>query len=74
MKTMITISLSLFLIAMCAASSARPKYQKATFAGGCFWYMEEPFESIRGVIEVIAGYAGGDKENPTIATLQKIYF
>jgi peptide methionine sulfoxide reductase msrA/msrB len=37
----------------------------ATFAGGCFWCMEQPFEKLDGVTEVIAGYIGGAKENPT---------
>ena len=40
-------------------------YKKATFAGGCFWCMEGPFEKIIGVKEVTSGYAGGTKENPT---------
>jgi peptide methionine sulfoxide reductase msrA/msrB len=40
-------------------------YEKATFAGGCFWCMEPPFENLDGVIEVVAGYSGGDVENPT---------
>ncbi|GAH81121.1 unnamed protein product, partial [marine sediment metagenome] len=35
------------------------------FAGGCFWCMESPFEELNGVTEVIAGYTGGHKENPT---------
>jgi len=39
--------------------------EKAVFAGGCFWCMEPPFEELEGVIEVIAGYTGGTKENPT---------
>ncbi len=37
----------------------------AVFAGGCFWCMEPPFEEIDGVIDVKAGYTGGDVENPT---------
>ncbi len=41
------------------------KMEKATFAGGCFWCMESPFEELNGVTEVIAGYTGGYKENPT---------
>jgi len=40
-------------------------YEIATFAGGCFWCMEPPFEKIEGVKEVISGYTGGHKENPT---------
>lgn len=38
---------------------------KATFAGGCFWCMEPPFERIDGVVKVTAGYTGGDVKNPT---------
>lgn len=37
----------------------------ATFAGGCFWCMEPPFEKLPGVQKVISGYTGGHKENPT---------
>ncbi|MEQ8820395.1 MAG: peptide-methionine (R)-S-oxide reductase MsrB [Sumerlaeia bacterium] len=38
---------------------------KATFAGGCFWCMEGPFEKLDGVQAVVSGYAGGTEENPT---------
>jgi len=37
----------------------------ATFAGGCFWCMEPPFEKLEGVYAVISGYTGGTEENPT---------
>jgi peptide methionine sulfoxide reductase msrA/msrB len=37
----------------------------ATFAGGCFWCTESDFEKVPGVTEVISGYTGGHKENPT---------
>ncbi|MBN8210076.1 peptide-methionine (R)-S-oxide reductase MsrB [Bacillus sp. NTK071] len=37
----------------------------ATFAGGCFWCMEPPFEKLTGVSEVVSGYTGGDTENPS---------
>ena len=37
----------------------------ATFAGGCFWCMEAPFEKIDGVVRVVSGYTGGTLENPT---------
>ncbi|MDH4099033.1 MAG: peptide-methionine (R)-S-oxide reductase MsrB [Nitrospirota bacterium] len=40
------------------------RYEKATFAGGCFWCMEPPFEKLDGVMEVISGYTGGHKDNP----------
>jgi peptide methionine sulfoxide reductase msrA/msrB len=45
--------------------SAYTKTDMATFAGGCFWCMQPPFEKLNGVIEVIAGYTGGRTENPT---------
>ena len=41
------------------------KIETAYFAGGCFWCMESGFEAQEGVIEVISGYTGGHKENPT---------
>jgi len=41
------------------------KTEKITFAGGCFWCMEPPFEKLDGVIDVVSGYTGGHKENPT---------
>ncbi len=39
--------------------------QKATFAGGCFWCMEPPFEKLEGVKEVVSGYTGGTVEDPS---------
>ena len=38
---------------------------KATFAGGCFWCMEHPFDELDGVISTTSGYTGGHKVNPT---------
>lgn len=40
---------------------------KATFAGGCFWCMEPPFEKLKGVKEVVSGYTGGREKDPTYA-------
>jgi peptide methionine sulfoxide reductase msrA/msrB len=37
----------------------------ATFAGGCFWCVQADFEKVPGVVKVISGYTGGQKENPT---------
>lgn len=39
--------------------------EAAVFGGGCFWCIEAAFKNIRGVLEVVSGYAGGAKENPT---------
>ena len=41
------------------------RLQTATFAGGCFWCTEADFEKLPGVVKVISGYTGGNKENPT---------
>ncbi|UCG00130.1 MAG: peptide-methionine (S)-S-oxide reductase MsrA [Spirochaetaceae bacterium] len=40
-------------------------YSRATFAGGCFWCMEPPFDKLEGVISTTSGYAGGHVPNPT---------
>ncbi len=37
---------------------------KATFAGGCFWCMEPPFDKLPGVLSTISGYSGGHTPNP----------
>jgi peptide-methionine (S)-S-oxide reductase len=42
-----------------------PATAKATFAGGCFWCMEPPYDKLDGVISTISGYAGGKTKNPT---------
>ncbi|ABW67345.1 peptide-methionine (R)-S-oxide reductase MsrB [Desulfosudis oleivorans] len=41
------------------------KVKTATFAGGCFWCMEPPFEKLEGVKNVVSGYTGGQTANPT---------
>lgn len=43
----------------------KTEYEKATFAGGCFWCMVKPFDEQPGIIKVVSGYTGGHKENPT---------
>ncbi|MBN2008984.1 peptide-methionine (S)-S-oxide reductase MsrA [candidate division KSB1 bacterium] len=40
-------------------------YKKAIFAGGCFWCMEPPYAELDGVIDVVPGYTGGTKKNPS---------
>ncbi|RME42951.1 MAG: peptide-methionine (S)-S-oxide reductase [Deltaproteobacteria bacterium] len=63
------VGLLLALLALCppllGAQEQKAREAVATFAGGCFWCMEPPFEKLEGVTAVIAGYTGGSKENPT---------
>ena len=54
-----------FLFIMPFSLNAKTGYETATFAGGCFWCMEKPFEEITGVVSVVSGYTGGKEENPT---------
>jgi len=48
-----------------APSSGTTPTAIATFAGGCFWCMEPPYDELEGVISTISGYIGGTKKNPT---------
>ena len=58
--------ISLILILMLPSNySFSENLNKAYFAGGCFWCMEESFEKLDGVKEVISGYSGGTTTNPT---------
>jgi peptide-methionine (S)-S-oxide reductase len=45
--------------------AAPPGSAVATFAGGCFWCMEAPFDKLDGVLATTSGYVGGTKANPT---------
>lgn len=60
MKFLLIFSASFFI-----SLSTFAKTQVATFAGGCFWCVEAPFEKLDGVISSISGYAGGDKKQTT---------
>ena len=57
--------LIIFIILFNINFSYSAQKDKAYFAGGCFWCMEESFENLNGVEEVISGYSGGVTENPT---------
>lgn len=48
-----------------APGAAGAATAKATFAGGCFWCMEPPFDELNGVLATTSGYIGGTKKNPT---------
>ena len=46
-------------------NNEQSQYNTAIFAGGCFWCMVEPFDTVKGVKRVISGYTGGHVANPT---------
>jgi peptide-methionine (S)-S-oxide reductase len=58
------MGLSVILVASISVVAAT-NLDKATFAGGCFWCMEHPFDEIPGVVSVTPGYTGGQKKSPT---------
>ncbi|MGD2116533.1 MAG: peptide-methionine (S)-S-oxide reductase MsrA [Acidobacteriota bacterium] len=55
---------AVFLV-ISGGARAQPELEEATFAGGCFWCMEPPFEKLDGVAEVVSGYTGGEEVDPT---------
>ena len=64
-KNILIRFLYIILFLLIANISNAQNIKKAYFAGGCFWCMEEAFEKIDGVLEVISGYSGGTTKNPT---------
>lgn len=47
------------------AATSASELKTATFAGGCFWCMQYPFDRAKGVKKTVVGYTGGKKANPT---------
>jgi len=68
-KTLAVLATGLLLLALgaphVAAQAPAPKTAVATFAGGCFWCMEPPYDKVPGVISTTSGYMGGKKRYPT---------
>ena len=58
---------SAVLVAATFSLAAQPasRTEIATFAGGCFWCMEPPFDKLPGVVSTTSGYMGGTRTNPT---------
>jgi peptide-methionine (S)-S-oxide reductase len=84
MKKLLIMMMAVFSLAACAQKAktnvisepetlkklkGNPNVKVATFAGGCFWCTETIFENIKGVKEVISGYAGGKETNPSYETV-----
>ena len=70
MKTLLRTALALAALAALVAGApaqtpATPMTAVATFAGGCFWCMEPPYDKLPGGISTTSGYMGGSLRNPT---------
>jgi peptide-methionine (S)-S-oxide reductase len=58
-------AIGVLLLGLLFGGAARAETALATFAGGCFWCMEPPFEALGGVASVTSGYTGGNVPNPS---------
>ncbi|HVS66291.1 MAG TPA: peptide-methionine (S)-S-oxide reductase MsrA [Thermoanaerobaculia bacterium] len=68
----VLVAAGLFLVAWAAATAQTERAEPppaglavATFAGGCFWCMEPPFDALEGVKSTTSGYIGGSKDSPS---------
>ena len=62
------IELSIFLVLLVSivhGEETMKESEKATFGAGCFWCVEAVFQRLEGVKDVVPGYCGGEKDNPT---------
>lgn len=70
MKKLVVILIILILGGtdhMLQSETKKPIYEVATFAGGCFWCMQPPYDKLSGVISTTVGYSGGHVTNPSYA-------
>ncbi len=67
LRVMTVAVISLFAAYGVPVKVAAAALETATFAGGCFWCMEAPFDKMPGVVSVTSGYTGGTTRNPTYA-------
>jgi peptide-methionine (S)-S-oxide reductase len=62
---LLSLTLSCTFTAALGSAEDDNGLEKATFAGGCFWCMEGPFDALEGVVSTTSGYTGGDVKNPS---------
>ncbi len=60
-----TLLYSVFLMALTTSAMAGSSMNTAVFAGGCFWGVDAVFKHVKGVKQVVSGYAGGASSDPT---------
>ncbi|HET7729626.1 MAG TPA: peptide-methionine (S)-S-oxide reductase MsrA [Usitatibacter sp.] len=67
MRKALLVILAMFATTAWSATTVQvpPGHAVATFAGGCFWCMEPPYDKLPGVTATISGYMGGRTVNPT---------
>ena len=67
MKRWMAMAVAIAALGAHAATDTKvaPGQAVATFAGGCFWCMEPPYDKLPGVVKTISGYMGGRTANPT---------
>ena len=63
--TALALAAVLLAVTVVRAEAEETGTAKATFAGGCFWCMEEAFEKVPGVLSAVSGYTGGEVASPT---------
>lgn len=67
MKRIVSLLAGIGVAMLMGGTVAAAGFEKAIFAGGCFWCMEAPFDKLPGVVSVTSGYTGGHTKNPTYA-------
>ncbi len=65
MMKLTTLALSFMLLGLAPQDKPESELEKATFAGGCFWCMEPPFDKLDGVLSTTSGYTAGHLDNPS---------
>jgi peptide-methionine (S)-S-oxide reductase len=66
--------ISMLALVLLTALTGSPSWaDRAIFAGGCFWCMEQAFQEHRGVQKVISGFTGGTLENPVYDGNHEVY-
>lgn len=61
----LTMILAVVVLGAMPVAQQESELEKATFAGGCFWCMEPPFDALDGVVSTTSGYTGGHVDNPS---------